>query len=81
MGGELTTWIQIRRSTSPKPRAPRGRERDGGERELCTGELNERKETRGGGRIMGRGRAPGQQPTTRTTTDRNLIVKRNPKRD
>jgi hypothetical protein len=59
MGGELTTGIQFWRSTSPKPRAPRGRERDGGERELCAGELNERKETRGGGHDMGRGRAPG----------------------
>jgi hypothetical protein len=36
-----------------------GRERGGRERELCAGELNEGKETRGGGHDIGRGRAPG----------------------
>jgi hypothetical protein len=40
--------VQIRRSPSPKPRAPWGRER-----ELCAGELNEEKETRGGGAAGG----------------------------
>jgi hypothetical protein len=29
----------------------------------------------------GPGHTTGQKPTTRTTTDRNPIVKRNPKRD
>jgi hypothetical protein len=29
----------------------------------------------------GLGRTAGQKPTTRTTTDRNPIAKRNPKRD
>jgi hypothetical protein len=46
--------VQIWRSPSPKPRAPRGRER-----ELCAGELNEGKEIRGGGHGIGRGMAPG----------------------
>jgi hypothetical protein len=61
------------------------------------GELNERKEEKGEGARMGRGRAPGragqsgpgwvglgrvagQKPTTRTTSDRNPIAKRNAKR-
>jgi hypothetical protein len=52
-GGELTTGFQIQRSASPKPRAPRGRERGGRERELCAGELNEGKETKEGARYGG----------------------------
>jgi hypothetical protein len=43
-GGELTSRIQLRRSPSPKPRAPRGeREREVAAREKS----NERKGTRG----------------------------------
>jgi hypothetical protein len=75
----LTTGIQIRRLASPKPRAPRRRERGGRERELCAGELNERKETKGGGAAWGgagrQGRAGQGQaepdrvgPHRRTTT-------------
>jgi hypothetical protein len=50
---------KFRRSASPNPRAPRGRDRGGRERELCAGELNGGKETSGGGRGIGRGRALG----------------------
>jgi hypothetical protein len=48
--GELTSGIQFRRQPSPRPRAQRGRERDGRERELCTGELNEGKRDKERGR-------------------------------
>jgi hypothetical protein len=70
-----------------------GEERDGRERELCAGELNEGKRDKGrGGTCMGRGKAPGahgprpsraagQKPTTCTTTDRSPIANQNPKRD
>jgi hypothetical protein len=37
-GGELTTGIQIRRSASPKPRAPQRREREVGEGGSCARE-------------------------------------------
>jgi hypothetical protein len=48
-GGELTSGIQIRRSPSPNPRAPRGEERERWRRgSCCAGELNERKEEKGG---------------------------------
>jgi hypothetical protein len=71
-----------------------GEERDGRERELCAGELNEGKRGKGRGRRgggagvrgpgpgrVGLGRVAGQNPTTRTTTGRKPIAKRNPKRD
>jgi hypothetical protein len=40
-GGELTSGIQLRRSPSLKPRAPRERQREMGEREkgCCAGEI------------------------------------------
>jgi hypothetical protein len=63
-----------------------GGERDGRERELCAGELNEGKRGKGGAGAPGRvvqsgpgwvrlGRVAGQNPTTHTTTDRKPITK------
>jgi hypothetical protein len=53
-GGELTTGIQIRRSVSPKPRAPRERERGGREglsdeptTPAANGRLRDQRATRG----------------------------------
>jgi hypothetical protein len=54
-GGEAHLGVQIRRSLSPKPRAPRGereRWRRGG---CCAGELNEGKRPGEGGGRMGEG--------------------------
>jgi hypothetical protein len=49
-GGELTSGIRNRRSPSPNPRAPRGEEKERWRRgSCCAGELNERKEEKGGG--------------------------------
>jgi ribonuclease E len=58
-GGELTSGIQLRRSPSPKPRAPRERERDGGEREVAAWEKSNEENGSGGGGRMGWAGAPG----------------------
>jgi hypothetical protein len=56
-GKELTSGSKIRRSPSPKTRAPRGRERERWRRGgCCAGKLNERKGEKGGGpRAWGEG--------------------------
>jgi hypothetical protein len=94
--------VQIWRSPSPKPRAQRGREGDGGEDVAAREKLNEGKGREGSGHAHGEGqgakgtraragpswarpgwarlgRVAGQNPTTRTTTDRSPITNRNPK--
>jgi hypothetical protein len=55
-GGELTSGIQLRRSTSPKPRAPREREREMGERERLLRGRNQMRERDQGARMGTRGR-------------------------
>jgi hypothetical protein len=53
-GGKSSPRVQIRRSPSPKPRVPRGRERERWRRGgCCAGKLNERKGEKGGGRTWG----------------------------
>jgi hypothetical protein len=96
--------VQIWRSPSPKPRAQRGTEGDGGEDVAAREKLNEGKGREGRGHAhgegqgakgtraragpswarpgrVGLGRVAGQNPTTRTTTDRSPITNRNPKQD
>jgi hypothetical protein len=78
--------VQIRRSPSPKPRAPPRGERDGREREVAAREKsNERKRPGEGARrgvgALGAcgqswarlGRTVGQNPVAHTTTERNPI--------
>jgi hypothetical protein len=76
-GGELTLGIKLRRSVSPKPRAPRERERDGRDRGRLLHGRNQMSQTdlgEGGTRIGWAG-APGARGPDRAgpghTADRN----------